>query len=119
MYTLRIEKKETIMAIYLTQFTYTAEAWAALTKNPEDRSIAIGQLAQKLGGRLLSLHYCFGEFDGVALFDVPDDMAAETVRLATLSAGHLKEIKITKLFTVQETMEAMRKARSVTFSGPH
>jgi hypothetical protein len=34
------------------------------------------------------------------------------------STGHLKAIKTTRLFTVEETMEAMRKASSVSFQAP-
>jgi hypothetical protein len=29
------------MPVYVTQFAYTPEAWAALTDNPEDRSAAV------------------------------------------------------------------------------
>jgi uncharacterized protein with GYD domain len=106
------------MALYMTQFTYTAEAWAALAKNPQDRSVPVRELAQKLGGRLVGLYYCFGEYDGVGLLDLPDDNAAIATSLAAVSPGHLKAIKTTKLFTVEETMEAMRKAGSLAFQGP-
>ncbi len=106
------------MALYMTQFTYTAEAWAALAKNPQDRSVPVRELAQKLGGRLVGLYYCFGEYDGVGLLDLPDDNAAIATSLVAVSPGHIKAIKTTKLFTVEETMEAMRKAGSVAFQGP-
>ena len=32
------------MALYMTQFSYTAEAWAALVKNPADRSVGLKTL---------------------------------------------------------------------------
>ncbi len=38
------------MPLYMTQFAYTSETWAALTQNPEDHSEAFGQLAQTMGG---------------------------------------------------------------------
>src|SRR5690242_18589796 len=98
------------MALYMLEFAYTAETWASLTKNPQDRSGPVGELAHRLGGRLVGLYYCFGEFDGVALAELPDDIAAIATSLAAVSPGHLKTIKTTKLFTVGETMEAMRKA---------
>ena len=106
------------MAFYMTQAAYTAEAWATMTKNPQDRSVAVRELAQKLGGRLIGLYFCFGEYDVVALTDMPDDTAALATSLAAVSPGHLKAIKTTKLFTVEETMEAMRKAGSLAFQGP-
>ena len=106
------------MALYMVQGTYTAEAWAAMAKNPQDRSIPVRELAQKLGGRLIGLYFCFGEYDVVVLTEMPDDNAALATSLAAVTPGHLKAIKTTKLFTVEETMEAMRKAGSLTFQGP-
>jgi uncharacterized protein with GYD domain len=106
------------MSIYMVQFAYTAEAWATLAKNPQDRSVPVRALMEKLGGKLVSLYYCFGEYDGVLLAELPDDTAAIATSLAAVSPGHVKAIKTTKLFTVEETMEAMRKAGSVTYQGP-
>ncbi len=106
------------MALYMVQFAYTAEAWATLAKNPQDRSVPIREVTQKLGGRLVGLYYCFGEYDGVVLVEAPDDNAALTTSIAAVTPGHVKAIKTTKLFTVEETMEAMRKAGSLAFQGP-
>jgi uncharacterized protein with GYD domain len=111
-------KEATNMALYMIQFAYTPEAWATLTKHPQDRSIPIKELAQKLGGRLVGLYYCFGEYDGVVLAEIPDDIAAIATSLAAVSPGHVKAIKTTKLFTIEETMEAMRKAGSAAFPAP-
>ncbi len=106
------------MALYLVQGAYTAEALATLAKNPQDRSAPVRELVQKLGGRLVGFYFCFGEYDVVALSELPDDSAATALALAAVSPGHLKAYKTTKLFTVEETMEAMRKAGSLTFQGP-
>ena len=106
------------MALYMVQAAYTAEAWATMTKNPQDRSKPFGELAQKLGGRLIGVYFCFGEYDVVALFEASDDNAALATSMAAVTPGHVKAIKTTRLFTVEETMEAMRKAGSVGYQGP-
>lgn len=106
------------MALYMVQFAYTAESWAALAKNPQDRSGPVRELVQKLGGRFVGLYYCFGEYDGVVLLEAPDDTTASAIVMGSVSAGHVKAIRTTKLFTVEETMEAMRKAGSLGFQGP-
>ena len=81
------------MPFYMCQFAYTSEAWTAMTKNPQDRSKPMGELAQKLGSRI--------------------------VGLASMAPGHLKVTRTTRLFTPTETVEIMRKAGSVNFeSGP-
>jgi uncharacterized protein with GYD domain len=112
------KKEANIMALYMAQFAYTTEALATMAKNPQDRSVPVRELVQKLEGRLIGFYYCFGEYDGVALFEAPDDTTASAVAMVAASPGHIKAYKTTKLFTVEETMEAMRKARSVTFQGP-
>jgi uncharacterized protein with GYD domain len=106
------------MALYMLQFAYTAEAWATLANSPQDRSVPIRELAQRLGGRLVGFYYCFGEYDGVGLFELHDDTSAIATSMAAVAPGHIKAIKTTKLFTVEETMEAMRKAGSLAFKGP-
>jgi uncharacterized protein with GYD domain len=106
------------MALYMAQFTYTAEAWAQLAKNPQDRSVPVREAMEKLGGRLIGLYYCFGEYDGVALLEAPDDNAALATAITSVTPGHIKANKMTRLFTVEETMEAMRKAGNLAFQGP-
>ena len=73
---------------------------------------------QNLGGKLLGLYYSLGEYDGMALFEIPDDISAEAVGLAVKASGIMKVNKITRLFTMDEVIEAMRKAGSTPFSGP-
>jgi uncharacterized protein with GYD domain len=106
------------MPLYMTQFSYTCEAWVTLAKHPQDRSEAIIDLLRKLGGRLIALYYCLGEYDGVVIYEVPNDMAAETVLIAAVAPGHLKTTKTTKLLTVEETIEAMKIAGTLSFPGP-
>jgi uncharacterized protein with GYD domain len=67
---------------------------------------------------LIDVYYCFGEYDAVVLLEAPDDNAALATAMAVVTPGHLKAIKTTRLFTVEETMEAMRKAGSVTYPAP-
>ena len=106
------------MALYMAQFAYTAEALATMAKNPQDRSVPSRELIEKSGGRMISFYFCFGEYDGVAIYEAPDDTTVSAISMAAASPGHLKASHTTKLFTVEETMEAMRKAGSLTFQGP-
>jgi uncharacterized protein with GYD domain len=106
------------MALYMVQAAYTAEALATMAKNPQDRSVPVRELLQKVGGRLIGFYFCFGEDDVVVLYEAPDDTTATAIALAGATPGHLKAYKTTKLFTVEETMEAMRQAGSLVFQGP-
>ncbi len=66
---------------------------------------------------MISFHYSFGEYDGVTIYEAPDDTTAATIVLAIASAGHLKSVKTTTLLTVEDTMEVMRRMGEITFRG--
>jgi uncharacterized protein with GYD domain len=106
------------MPLYMVQFGYTAEAWAALSKSPENRAEGANALAHTLGGRVVDLYYCFGEYDGVLLVDLPSDTAATAFVLAASRPGHVKATRTTRLMTVDETMEAMKQAGNVSYAPP-
>ena len=106
------------MPRYMLQFAYTADAWAALAQNPQDRSEPLGALAEQLGGRLLSLDYCFGDYDGVVLLEAPDDQTATAVVIAAIAPGHVKATKTTRLMSVEETLGALRKAGQQSYRAP-
>ena len=106
------------MPQYMLQFAYTAQTWASLTKNPVDRSDAIRGLAEKLGGRFVSLAYTMGEFDGIVTVDAPDDITAMSIIVAAIGPGHLRSTKTTRLYTPQEMLQVMKKAGGVKYSAP-
>ena len=106
------------MPRYLLQAAYTPQAWAAMTRNPENRAQGLARLVENLGGRLVSLDYCFGEYDVVVIMEAPDETTAAAASLAVTSAGHLKAVKTTPLLSVEQAMEAMRKAGRQAYRAP-
>ena len=106
------------MQLYMTRFSYTAKAWEAFAKKPEDRSAVFRELVERMGGKLLSFYYCFGEYDGVVIFEAPDEATATATIITAVTPGHLKATETTVLVTVEDTVEAMRKADSTRYRGP-
>ena len=106
------------MPHYMTQFAYTSDAWAALAKNPQNREEVLHALVEKLGGRLLTFYYAFGEYDGVFITEMPDEITVTAAVLAAISPGHVKAIKTTVLLTTEQTLEAMRKAGTQSYQAP-
>ena len=106
------------MPLYMTQFAYTKEAWATLTHTPEDRSAAMRELLQTGGGRLLSWYLSFGEYDGLLIYEAPDDATAGALILAAAARAHLGVTKTTPLFTGEQSLEIMRRAGGIAFRAP-
>src|SRR5208337_5174681 len=66
-------KREDSMALYMYQFAYTADSWAAQVKKPENRIENVGRaMCEAAGGKFIGGWLCFGEYDGVFVADVPN-----------------------------------------------
>src|SRR5215211_2133334 len=63
------------MPHYMVQFSYSPQVWAGLIEQPEDRTAAVRGLIEGVGGRLVGLYWAFGDYDGVAIFEAPDNIA--------------------------------------------
>lgn len=106
------------MAHYMIQAAYTAEGWASLIKSPQDRGEAIRPMIEQLGGKLGAFYLAFGEYDVVGLAEFPDNASAAAFSIAAAAGGAVKGVKTTPLMTVQEGMEAMRKAGGSGYRPP-
>jgi uncharacterized protein with GYD domain len=106
------------MPLYLTKFTYTPETWARLIGTPEDRRNAAQEYIESVGGKLHGFWYAFGEHDGYNLWEAPDNVSMAAVALAIGGGGALSSIETTVLLTVEETMEALRKAGELEYRPP-
>jgi uncharacterized protein with GYD domain len=106
------------MPLYLTKFSYTAETWARLVSNPEDRRNAAQSYIESVGGQLHGFWYAFGAHDGYTLWEAPDNVSMAAVALAIGSGGALSSLDTTVLLSVDETIDALRKAGQVQYRPP-
>ena len=56
--------------------------------------------------------------DGYTLWEAPDNVSMAAVALAIGAGGALSSLETTVLLTVEETMEALRKAEQVRYRPP-
>ena len=106
------------MPLYLTRFSYTPQTWAKLIENPEDRRKAAETFIASVGGKLHGFWYAFGTHDGYNLWEAPDNVAMAAVAMAISGGGALSSLETTVLLTVDETMDALRKAKQVRYRAP-
>jgi uncharacterized protein with GYD domain len=106
------------MPFYLTRFSYTPETWTRLMKNPEDRRTAAQQYIESVGGKLHGFWYAFGDHDGYNLWEAPDNVSMAAVAVAIGAGGALSSIQTTALLTVEETLAALAKAKSIKYKPP-
>jgi uncharacterized protein with GYD domain len=106
------------MPLYLSRFSYTPETWARLIGNPEDRRTAAQSYVESVGGKLHGFWYAFGERDGYTLWEAPDNVSMAAVALAISSGGALSSLDTTVPLTVDETLDALRKAEQIQYRPP-
>ena len=106
------------MPIYLTKFSYTPATWAKLIVKPEDRRKAAQSYIESVGGKLHGFWYAFGTHDGYTLWEAPDNASMAAVALAITGGGALGSLETTVLLTVEETIDALRKAGHIGYRVP-
>jgi uncharacterized protein with GYD domain len=105
------------MSTYLTAFRQPAETWAKLVDRPEDRRATLGPIFEAAGAKLLGYWYAFGEVDGYTLFEAPDDVTAAAILVKVGASGAITA-STTKLLTVEEAIEALKRASNVDYRPP-
>lgn len=106
------------MAHYLLQVGYTPEAIATMVKTPQDRVAAVRPAVEKLGGNIEAGYFAFGEYDIILVVDMPDNVSAAALSLAAAAGGACSKIKTTPLMTMEEGMDAMKKAAASAYQPP-
>jgi uncharacterized protein with GYD domain len=104
--------------MYLLQVSYGPEAWASLVKKPNNRLDAVRPAVEKLGGKIETGWFCFGDYDLVAVIEMPDNTAAAAFSVAASAGGAVKAIKTTPLLSLEEGMDALKKAGGAGYKPP-
>lgn len=100
------------MPAYLVQVSYSSEGWAALVKNPQDRTKAVQEPIKKLGGKVDKFWFSFGDYDVVGVIDFPNNVNAAAIAFAFAAGGAIKSVHTTPLLTAEEAIDALKKAGS-------
>jgi uncharacterized protein with GYD domain len=111
-------RRGVIMPLYLTKFSYTPATWSRLIGNPEDRRQAARTYIESVGGKLHGFWYAFGTYDGYNLWEAPDNVSMAAVAIAIAGGGALSACDTTVLLTVDETIDALRKANTIGYRAP-
>lgn len=89
-----------------------------MIENPEDRRAAAGSYIESVGGKLHGFWYAFGEHDGWTLWEAPDNVSMAAVAVAIGAGGALSSMETTVLLSVEDKIEALRKAQAIRYRPP-
>lgn len=98
------------MPVFLHQVAYSHEGWQAVLSKPQDRIEAVRPAIEKLGGKVKDAFFSFGDYDVILITEMPDSVSAAAISIAFAGGGACKSVQTTPLLTVEEAVEAMKKA---------
>src|SRR6266852_7321642 len=105
-------QREDIAMHFSLTAQYTPQALNNIMENPTtNRYEAAKNLIEAAGGKLISMYSTAADGPGVlVIFDVPDPSAAPAISGVVVSAGVIREPKLTRLFTQDEIKQVRQKA---------
>ena len=113
---LRSKKRRWKLPKYMVELSYTAAGSAGVFKDGGSKRRAEAEkLVQSLGGTVECVYFAFGDVDLFAICDLPDNVSAATLALATAGSGAITG-KTTVLLTPEEIDAAT--AKSVSYTPP-
>ncbi|HUO24765.1 MAG TPA: GYD domain-containing protein [Candidatus Aquilonibacter sp.] len=98
------------MPHFLQQVAYSKEGWEALLANPTNRIEAVRPAIEKLGGKVESAWFSFGDYDIVVITNFPDNVSAAAIAMAFAAGGACKSVQTTPLISSEEAVQALKKA---------
>ena len=106
------------MSLYMSTFEYKPEVWSELISNPENRTETVSRLLENAGCKLKGLWYAFGQSDGFALIEAPNNVTSASLMIAISASGAFNRFETTVLMTQNELLEALEKAQNVEYVAP-
>lgn len=77
------------MATFISLITMTQHGEEEI-KHSAERAVAFRAIAENIGASVKEMYWTLGGFDGVLLFDAPDDETAASLMLALGSKGNVR-----------------------------
>jgi uncharacterized protein with GYD domain len=105
------------MAKYLVKACYTTAGAQGLIKDGASKRRAVVEAAmKKIGGKLESFYFAFGDVDAFIVADLPDAVSAAALSVAVNAAGGATSTLV-PLLTVEEMDKACKKQSGYTPPG--
>jgi uncharacterized protein with GYD domain len=103
------------MPIFVTQGRFTREYLRGGLARPEDRHAVISRACQEAGGKLLNAYFTLGQYDFLAITEMPDAMAASLLALVGAGGGGIENTVTTQAFTTAEAKEMFERAGKIAY----
>jgi uncharacterized protein with GYD domain len=83
------QAKETDMATFISTFKFTSQGIKNVGETTK-RAATVKAAAKKMGIKMADIYWTLGAFDGVLIFDAPDDETATALMLQVGAQGNVQ-----------------------------
>jgi uncharacterized protein with GYD domain len=106
------------MPKYAILFTLKGETVKGMFDRPSDRERVVSNLLSGVGGTLDAYYWMFGQWDGIAICDMPDSISAAAVSVAVSSTGAFGHLETHELISPASLNDILDKAKSLSYFPP-
>jgi uncharacterized protein with GYD domain len=107
-----------VMAKYMALFNFTSEAIRRFVAKPSDRAAVVRGLVESVGGHLECYYWTFGQYDAMAVFEMPDAHTTAAVNLAIVSSGAFTRFETHELIETSDLAAIAERAREIVYQPP-
>ena len=109
------------MSWFLLRFQFSSASAKAMVDSPHDRQGPAKSLVEAFEGKLHQYFFAFGDYDGIAIAEFPDNKSAAAFSLKAGSTGAFAKFEMTVLIPTPEAEAAMKQARDskVAYRAPN
>ncbi len=106
------------MAKYVILFSFTGETARQFVAKPVDRAAVVRALVESAGGSLESYYWMFGQYDGLAIVELPDSQTAAAVSLAATGSGAFTRFETHELIEAGDLAQIAERAKQLSYQPP-
>jgi len=106
------------MAKYMALFNLTSEAIRRFVANPSDRAAVVRGMVESVGGKLECYYWVFGQYDGMAVIEMPDAHTTAATSLAIVSSGAFTHFETHELIESSDLTAIAERARELSYQPP-
>lgn len=103
------------MKKYVALVSYSPEGWASVIEKGLDRSSAVAKSMEQVGGKLDAAYWMMSHYDGLVIFEVPDDLTAMALTARISASGIFRHVEIHQLFEHKDHAKIIEMARGHEF----
>ena len=87
-------------------------------KSPQNRAEAVAPVIERLGGKVENFWMALGDYDIIGVCDMPDNVSATAFAMTVKAGGGVSAFKTTPLLSLEEGVDAMRRAGDTGYTPP-